>query len=221
MSDHRAFSCQESAGVDVSKANEIAKRISACRLCDQQAIAVTHSRPMDRGKGRLGMIVGIQPGNVDVKNAEPFSGLAGQRLMRWLACAGLGENREDLFNAFYFTSLAKCASEPANLKTLIHNCRPFLISQIELVKPTVFLTLGNEPLKHLFGKVSIDDWVGRPLVEDEIRPTLFPLLPRTSRIFILPHPSPLSRWTNLEENRRKLDRALEQLGNFVRERQEC
>jgi uracil-DNA glycosylase family 4 len=172
---------------------------------------------MFRGTGRLAMVIGIQPGNTELQSAEAFSGPAGTRLIRWLVQAGVGTDRQDAFERVYFTSLAKCGSAPEDTSRLIRNCRPFLAKQVSIIAPKLLFLLGADPLRGLFPHAKFDHWVCRLFQEDEIQPTLFPLLPAGSRIVSLPHPSPLSRWLNSSENASKLDRALFAAREFLRD----
>jgi uracil-DNA glycosylase len=82
---------------------KLAVEISACRICDSYGLKVSHSQPMARGSGRIGIVVGIQPGNTEIKTAAAFTGPAGKRLMAWLNQAGVGSTREEILESFYFT----------------------------------------------------------------------------------------------------------------------
>jgi uracil-DNA glycosylase family 4 len=172
---------------------------------------------MYRGRGRLGFVVGIQPGSTEVETSEAFSGQSGARLVRWLCEAAIGNTREEIFEKMYFTSLAKCGSSPRDISKLVQNCRPYLARQIQTISPKVLITLGERPLRHLFGKVNFEKWVCQIFSEEDIvgASTLFPLLPRESRILSLPHPSPLSRWLNDEINQSRLKEALLSLRIFL------
>ena len=198
--------------------DRLTMRIAECRICDVQRIPVRHSASaMFRGNGRLGMVVGIQPGNTEVESSEAFSGAAGTRLVKWLIEAGIGPDREAIFNRMYFTSLAKCGSSNTHTAALIRNCRLFLARQIEIVEPKVLITLGAGPLEHLFPGSELESCVGHLFKEAELRPTMFPLLDEAARILPLPHPSPLSRWLNEPANKKKLTQALEALRMYVGE----
>jgi uracil-DNA glycosylase family 4 len=207
--------CQNQA--EIGALAVLAAKIDNCRVCDNQGIAVQHpASTMFRGRGRLGMVVGIQPGNTELRSATAFSGAAGTRLVGWLIQAGVGQNREQIFERMYFTSLAKCGSASKDTGRLVRNCLPFLSAQIEIIGPKVLITLGVEPVKYLFGIDRFDDWVGRVVKEQELQSTMFPLLPSGSGVVVLPHPSPLSRWLNARENKQKLKTALSSLKDFLR-----
>lgn len=197
---------------DLAKLESLAVEITNCRRCDNQKIKVTHARgTMQRGSGRDLMVVGIQPGKNETATGTAFSGPAGKRLMGWLTTAGLGNNREEIFDRCYFTSLVKCGSSIKDLPSLFRNCSGFLNRQLGIVRPKVLITLGAEPLKYIFNIDRFEDWVCRIVTEQEIQPSFFPLLPKDSSVLALPHPSPLSRWINKKENLKRLNRSLADL----------
>lgn len=85
------------------------------------------------------MFIGEGPGYHEDKQGEPFVGAAGQLLTRLLGEIGL--RREDV----YIANVVKCRP-PGNRDPLpdeIDSCRPYLVGQLELVRPRVVVTLGN------------------------------------------------------------------------------
>ncbi|MBA3552065.1 MAG: uracil-DNA glycosylase [Actinobacteria bacterium] len=85
------------------------------------------------------MFIGEGPGYHEDKQGEPFVGAAGQLLTRLLGEVGL--RREDV----YIANVVKCRP-PGNRDPLpdeIDSCRPYLVGQLELVRPRVVVTLGN------------------------------------------------------------------------------
>jgi len=188
----------------------LASEIKNCRICDSKRIPVSHTAITERGSGAFAFIVGIEPGNTEVSKGEPFSGLAGKRLMEWLTRAGLGSDRAAVLRQTYLTSLIKChVSEKKYFSRAVKNCAPFLVRQLELVKPSVLITLGQEPIRFLFGsEAPLEALVGKALLEQELSSSLFPVLPVGTKVVPLPHPSPLSRWLNSNENKNRLDAAI-------------
>lgn len=85
------------------------------------------------------MFIGEGPGFHEDRQGLPFVGAAGQLLNRLLAEIGL--RREDV----YICNTIKCRP-PGNRDPLpdeIEACKPYLMEQIDLVGPTVIVTLGN------------------------------------------------------------------------------
>ena len=85
------------------------------------------------------MFIGEGPGYYEDKQGEPFVGAAGQLLTKLLAEIGL--RREDV----YIANVVKCRP-PGNRDQLpdeIEACRPYLMGQLEHIRPRVIVTLGN------------------------------------------------------------------------------
>jgi len=85
------------------------------------------------------MFVGEAPGFYEDRQGEPFVGAAGKLLTELLQSIGL--SRSDIFIA----NVIKCRP-PNNRDPLpeeIQTCKPFLLQQIELIKPKLVCTLGN------------------------------------------------------------------------------
>jgi DNA polymerase len=96
------------------------------------------------------MIVGEGPGHDEDVQGRPFVGRSGKLLDRLLA-EEMGLRRE----AVYIANVVKCRP-PGNRDPLpdeIEACGPWLKAQVELIAPTVVLTLGNFSTKLLLQTV--------------------------------------------------------------------
>jgi uracil-DNA glycosylase len=156
------------------------------------------------------MIVGQAPGIVELTTRLPFSGRAGAELRRWLARAGIPEDRLP-----YRTAITKCfpgkaisgAGDRRPSPPEIALCAPWLEAELALVRPEIILLVGTLAIDRLWGKAALSDVVGRskrsPLLNDAL------LIP-------LPHPSGASRWLNDAGNRERLERALRLLARARR-----
>ena len=94
------------------------------------------------------MFVGEAPGFYEDKQGIPFVGAAGKLLNELLESARL--SRTDI----YIANVIKCRP-PDNRDPLpdeVETCKPFLLQQIELIKPKVVCTLGNFAMQTLLGK---------------------------------------------------------------------
>lgn len=92
------------------------------------------------------MFVGEGPGRDEDLQGEPFVGRSGKLLDRLLA-EELGIDR----TRCYITNVVKCRP-PGNRDPLpaeIEACRPYLLTQLEMVRPGVVVTLGNFATKLL------------------------------------------------------------------------
>ena len=85
------------------------------------------------------MFIGEAPGAEEDNQGRPFVGRAGQLLTKIIESIGL--KREDV----YIANILKCRP-PGNRNPLpgeIATCSPYLIRQIELIKPKVICALGK------------------------------------------------------------------------------
>jgi DNA polymerase len=94
------------------------------------------------------MFVGEAPGFYEDRQGEPFVGAAGKLLTELLQSVGL--SRSDIFIA----NVIKCRP-PNNRDPLpdeIDTCKPFLLQQIEFIRPKLVCTLGNFATQTLLEK---------------------------------------------------------------------
>ena len=92
------------------------------------------------------MLVGEGPGEQEDKQGTPFVGRAGQLLDRMLAAIGLDRTKVYIANMVPWRPPGNRNPTPDELA----QCSPFLHRQVELVNPTLLLTLGNVPTQALF-----------------------------------------------------------------------
>ena len=93
------------------------------------------------------MFVGEAPGADEDEQGEPFVGRAGQLLNNMIAAMGL--RREDV----YIANIIKCRP-PSNRtpeRDECETCSPFLLRQIEAIKPKVIVALGAVAARNLLG----------------------------------------------------------------------
>jgi DNA polymerase len=93
------------------------------------------------------MFVGEGPGADEDEQGEPFVGRAGQLLNNMISAMGI--KREDV----YIANVVKCRP-PGNRtpeRDECDTCSPFLMKQIETVKPKVIVALGAVAAKTLLG----------------------------------------------------------------------
>ena len=91
------------------------------------------------------VFVGEGPGAEEDRQGIPFVGRSGALLTRLIE--GIGLTRDDV----YICNVVKCRP-PGNRDPLpaeITSCRPYLEAQLDLLRPTVIVTLGNFATKLL------------------------------------------------------------------------
>ncbi len=151
------------------------------------------------------LIIGEAPGKDEDLQGKPFVGRAGQLLTKILEAIGL--SREEVFIA----NILKCRP-PANRKpepAEVELCEPYLMKQIELIKPAFILTLGLTALDTLLkGKHKMGEMRGQVL--DYCGTTML----------VTYHPAALLRnpnwkkaaWEDVQKLRRMYDEYLEEKG---------
>jgi DNA polymerase len=129
-------------------ASELARieaRARACVLCKELARCRTN---VVFGVGNPCseiMFIGEAPGADEDAQGEPFVGRAGQLLTKIIQA--MGYQREDV----YIANVLKCRplENRTPLPDEVTNCLPYLISQIELIRPKVIVALGATALRAL------------------------------------------------------------------------
>ena len=150
--------------------DEVTKFCESISLCKKCSLGHTRNKFVF-GNGDPNadlMLVGEAPGEEEDLKGEPFVGRAGKLLNKILAA--IDKNRSD---GVFITNVLKC--RPPNnrdpLLSEVDKCEPYLIKQIEIIKPKLIVALGkisgntllkkNIPLKEM--RVKIHDYFGTPL----------------------------------------------------------
>ncbi|MFQ5838170.1 MAG: uracil-DNA glycosylase [Thermoplasmata archaeon] len=124
----------------------IAAEVRSCTLCrlhENRTEAVPGEGPAEAAI----ILIGEAPGRQEDEVGHPFVGMAGRVLDEALEEAGL--TRSDVF----ITNVVKCRP-PGNRNPKadeMEACRPYLLRQIEWVRPSVIVTLGIFGLRSLLG----------------------------------------------------------------------
>src|SRR4051812_47795879 len=119
------------------------------------------------------MMVGEMPGDREDRAGKPFVGPAGRELDKALAIAGIDRGEVYITNVvkhFAFEERGKRRLHRTPKRFEIDACRPWLDSEIELVRPEALVLLGATAGKALLGpKFKLGESRGRPL-ESELAP---------------------------------------------------
>ncbi|HKH90214.1 MAG TPA: uracil-DNA glycosylase [Gemmatimonadaceae bacterium] len=178
---------------------EIAEVVASCRRCPLYATATNPVPGVGRADADF-MCVGEAPGANEDQQGEPFVGQAGQLLNKILAAIDL--KREDVFIANVLKHRPPGNRNP--MPDEVVACSPYLVRQIELVRPKVILALGS--------------FAAQTLLETKL--TIGKLRGQVHRYYGVPlivtyHPAALLRnpswkrptWEDVQLARRILDRA--------------
>jgi len=119
---------------------EIDARVRACTLCVLHKFR-TNAVPGEGKRDAELMFIGEGPGRDEDMQGRPFVGRAGQLLRKIIAAMSFREDE------VYIANMVKC--RPPDNRVPHHEeieaCVPYLIRQIELIRPRVIVTLGRTP----------------------------------------------------------------------------
>ena len=133
---------------------ELMERAAVCLKCPNLA---SSRKNVVFGMGDIEsplMFVGEAPGADEDAQGEPFVGKAGELLTRIIKTMGFDRN------SVYIANVLKCRPDTpgqtaGNRKPTtdeMKTCLPYLLEQIDLIKPRVIVALGATAVEGLFGK---------------------------------------------------------------------
>lgn len=128
-----------SGALEVGSLEELRAEIGDCRRCKLCAGRTNIVFGVGNPRAKL-MFVGEGPGRDEDLQGEPFVGRAGQ-LLTDIITKGMRLRREDV----YICNVVKCRP-PENRNPEpdeVAACEPFLIKQIDLVRPELIVALGK------------------------------------------------------------------------------
>jgi DNA polymerase len=147
----------------------IAEEIRAHRGCGFEICEqATNLVPGEGSERAAVVIVGEAPGASEDKAGRPFVGSSGKLLDSLLEAAGLA--RDD-----FITNVVK-ARPPGNRdpkRDEIAHHMPWLVAQLELIRPQLIVPLGRHALGHFADDLKISEAHGKAVERDGRR--LFPL----------------------------------------------
>jgi uracil-DNA glycosylase len=180
---------------------DLHRRLDGCRLCLDAGYEIFPRAIYSGGVTAKVMLIGQAPGITEKEAGRPFNAGSGTRLFQWLAAAGF---QEDDFRATqYMTAVTKCYPGkskgggdrvPSRAEQAL--CRPYLDAEIALVDPRLILPIGRLAIELFFGSAPLADLIGHEFEIDG------------RWVVPLPHPSGASRWHQIPENRRRIERAI-------------
>jgi DNA polymerase len=116
------------------------------------------------------MFVGEMPGDREDRAGKPFVGPAGRELDKALTAVGIDRDEVYITNAvkhFAFEERGKRRLHRTPKRFEVEACRPWLDSEIQVVRPEALVLLGATAGKALLGaKFKLGESRGRPLESD-------------------------------------------------------
>jgi uracil-DNA glycosylase len=180
-----------------------------CRACDLYKRGTQTVFGEGPGKATI-MLVGEQPGDAEDLAGHPFVGPAGKLLDSALAEAGIDRTQ------VYVTNVVKHFKWEPRGKRRIHMkpnageiraCRPWLETEIALVKPRALVCLGATAAQALLGKTFKVSQQRGQFVESSLAPLV------TATV----HPSSILRAPDDESRRLEMRRFVQDLKKIARE----
>lgn len=179
----------------------VADRIRECRRCPLGS-SRTHAVPGEGHPQARILFVGEAPGADEDAQARPFVGKAGQLLGRIIEACGL--RRTDVF----ITNVLKCRP-PGNRQPCAEEivaCLPFLLAQIECIRPEAIVALGAHAARTLLNTNQSITQLRGPIHKVRIHPDQDPvrLLATYHPAYLLRNYTPESRRLVWEDMKRLL-----------------
>ena len=132
---------------------ELREAAAGCRACDLWEKATQTVFGEGAASARM-MLVGEQPGDREDLEGKPFVGPAGRILDEGLQAAGIDRSRVYVTNAvkhFRFTQRGKRRLHEKPNAQQIRACKPWLESEISVVKPHIIVLLGATAAQAVMG----------------------------------------------------------------------
>ncbi|HUT67468.1 MAG TPA: uracil-DNA glycosylase [Dehalococcoidales bacterium] len=147
----------------MSPLSELYRQITLCQKCEIAKFR-TKVVPGEGAEDADIMFIGEAPGWNEDQQGRPFVGPAGQFLDKLLASINLDRRQ------VYIANVIKCRPTDNRdpLPTEIQNCRPWLDSQIEIIKPRMIVTLGRYSMAMYFPGKAISKIHGTAQKRDNV-----------------------------------------------------
>jgi uracil-DNA glycosylase len=191
------------------------RSVRGCTRCaDAGHLPVAHPVIWGPVAGR-NMVIGQAPAQGAHLSPGPWQGVTGKLMRTWFARAGFDPER--FYQDWYFTSITKCFPgkavsgngdrAPSGRERVL--CRPYLDTELALVRPPLILTMGRLAAEAVIPgarSLTLKELVGTVRTV-ELGHGAVPIVP-------LPHPSGVGRWLNDPENRTLVDRGMDALAEL-------
>jgi uracil-DNA glycosylase family 4 len=146
---YMGFKQIDSSLLNVSPFGDLINEVRSCKKCDlykNRTNAVFGKGPVDAEI----MLIGEAPGREEDLQGTPFVGKAGKELDSMLSAAGIG------IDEVFITNVVKCRPpgnrNPESCEMM--KCNPYLVKQVQIIRPKVIVLLGNIALSLVTGEPS-------------------------------------------------------------------
>lgn len=138
---------------DTHDLSVLADAAQGCKGCDLYRNATQAVFGAGSAEAKV-MLVGEQPGDREDKTGQPFVGPAGRLLDKALVTAGIDRDSVYVTNAvkhFKFEERGKRRIHKTPSRTEVVSCRPWLLTELDVIQPEVVVLLGATAAKSLMG----------------------------------------------------------------------
>lgn len=183
--------------------SDLQRLMKECRFCLDEGFEIYPPAVFSGVKVAEFMTIGQAPGITEREADRPFNAGSGTRLFGWLGRAGIEEKW--FRSTQYMTSVTKCypgrqtsgSGDRVPTRKEQELCRPYLDQEIKLVDPQVIIPIGRLAINLFYPKgLKLQEIIGTQKIIDG------------RWIIPFPHSSGASRWHQLGENRRLIEKAI-------------
>ena len=175
--------------------------LRACRKCPDMIPPVITSVPVN---SKI-ILVGQAPGDREGELGRPFGWTAGKTLFKWFSSIGVDE--EAFRQQVYIAAVCRCfpgkkpkGGDRVPNKEEIAQCRPWLETEFELMKPELIIPVGKLAISQFIEVDKLVDVIGQSFRKE--------IMGRSVDVIPLPHPSGASTWHQRPPGKDLLEQSL-------------
>ncbi|HSB56258.1 MAG TPA: uracil-DNA glycosylase [Nitrosopumilaceae archaeon] len=145
----------------MSEIDSIRTQVISCIKCNLSTTRTNAVPGKGNPKAEI-LFIGEAPGRNEDLKGEPFVGSAGNILSEVLSSVGLSRDN------VYITNVVKC--RPPNNRVPLQeekeSCQPYLLKELEIIKPKIICIMGNTAFGSILGGNSITKNRGKVIEKD-------------------------------------------------------
>ncbi len=159
--------------------NNLRSTVEHCYLCELSKSRTNILFGAGNENSKI-MFINDEPSAAEDELGFYYSGKSGELLVKMIENV-LNIKKEDV----YITNLVKCKSSGSLNKSNVDSCNDYLLKQIELIKPSLIVTLGEKTYSYLFDTNQNFSLIrGKETIFNSIK-----VIPTFSPSFLLRNPS--------------------------------